>query len=511
MPLSLSSPPQQTRNRHTRLLARSAFRSTLVLFSLLSLLQPTVHGQTDHNAPVVAQHVPAWMDQAIFYEIFPRVFSPDGTLNGVTAQLDRLEKLGVDVLWLMPIHPIGKVHKLGTYGSVYAVRDFYEIDPDLGTKADLLRLVQAAHQRHMRVILDEVPDHTAWDSVMMSHPVYYKRDAAGKVLYPHTWTDVAALNYADPSLRKYMVDMFSYWLKSFDLDGFRCDDAGDVPTMFWDEASSALRAIRPDVLLLAEASQPDLLVGDFNLDYAWPMLETLNGVMMRGEPATAVRDQWNTQKARFPAGSWHMLISDDHDTERAILRYGAQGALAASALVFTLPGAPMLYNGMEVGDATPSAGPALFEKLPIFWPSGQVERTFPEFYAAMIPLRKASPALQHGDLVWIHNSDEIHVVTYLRRSSEETVLVAVNLANTPFTGTVEVGSGPWKEVVLANSAHHHSEAGMPTAHAAAPPPPLALPALSLPPFGVRIFRSSESPPQSEAQRPPINDPDGAAE
>ena len=288
------------------------------------------------------------MDQAIFLRDFSTGLSrPPASLNGVTARLDDLQKLGVNVLWLMPIHPIGKTHRLGTYGSVYAVSDYYQVDPDLGTKADLLHLVQAAHERHMRVILDEVADHTAWDSVMMSHPTYYKRNASGKVLYPHSWTDVAALNYADPALRKYMVDMFAYWLKNFDLDGFRCDDAGDVPLLFWNEASAALRAIRPDVLLLAEASQANLLDGAFNIDYAWPLLETMNQVMMQGKPASLVRDETETQAARFPPGSWHMLVSDDHDTRRSIVRYSARGALAASALVFTLPGAPMLYNGME--------------------------------------------------------------------------------------------------------------------------------------------------------------------
>ena len=150
MPISFLSPPQQTRKTRIRFLTRSALESMLILLFLLAFLQPTAQGQTDHNAPVVAQHVPAWMDQAIFYEIFPRAFSPEGTLNGVTAQLDRLEKLGVNVLWLMPIHPIGKMHRLGTYGSVYAVRDFYDIDPDLGTKADLLRLVQAVLQARCR-------------------------------------------------------------------------------------------------------------------------------------------------------------------------------------------------------------------------------------------------------------------------------------------------------------------------------------------------------------------------
>jgi glycosidase len=473
-------------------LSRVAFSSGLLLPLLIPSARAAAPAWSDDDTSDHAQNVPSWMDQAIFYEIFPRAFSSAGTLTAVTARLATLQQLGVNVLWLMPIHPIGKTHRLGTYGSVYAVSDYYAINPDLGTKADLLQLVEAAHQRHMRVILDEVPDHTAWDNVMMSHPAYYKHDATGNILYPHNWTDVAALNYADPELRKYMVDMFAYWLKTFNLDGFRCDDAADVPTMFWDQASAALRAIKPDVLLLAEASQPDLLRQDFNIDYAWPLLDTMNQVIMHAKPASAIRDQISTQESRFPSGSWHMLISDDHDTRRAVVRYGAQAALAASALVFTLPGAPMLYNGMEVADTTPSAGPALFEKKPIFWPSGQLEPAFGEFYKVIIPLRESSPALRHGQLVWVHNSDEAHVVTYLRRSPEETVLVAVNLSNIPFSGSIEAASGPWKEVVL-HPPSHSGEAGMPTAQAPVPPPPVALPALSLPPFGVRVFRSSPNP------------------
>ena len=444
-------------------------------------------------AALPEQVIPSWLDRAVFYEIFPRAFSPEGTLNGVTSRLDDLQKLGVNVLWLMPIHPIGKTHRLGTYGSVYAVRDYYAVNPDLGTKADMLHLVQAAHERHMRVILDEVVDHTAWDSVMMSHTAYYRQDAAGKILYPHSWTDVAALNYGNPELRGYMVNMFSYWLKTFDLDGFRLDDAGDVPTSFWDQVSAALRAIRPDVLLLAEASQPEFLRHDFNIDYAWPLLDTMNQVVMHAKPASAIREEFITQESRFPPGSWHLLISDDHDTRRATVRYGAQAALAASALVFTLPGAPMLYNGMEVGDATPSTGPALFEKVPIFWQSGEIEPEFPAFYKAMIPLRQDSPALRHGEIVWIHNSDEDHVVTYLRRSAEETVLVAVNLANTPYSGSVEAGGASWREVALDQFVHS-GEPGMPTAQPPTPLPPVALPALSLPPFGVRIFRHPQSSP-----------------
>ena len=490
MPAVFPTPYQEIRRtpfgRVPPVLSRLLFVVSFLLASFSSFHSAAL---AQAAAEAQARSVPAWMDQAIFYEIFPRAFSPAGTLNGVTARLDDLQKLGVNVLWLMPIHPIGKISRIGTYGSVYAVSDYYAINPDLGTKDDLMHLVQAAHARHMRVILDEVADHTAWDSVMMAHPAYYRHDAQGKIVWPHEWTDVAALNYDNPDLRQYMADMFAYWLKTFDLDGFRCDDAGDVPTAFWDEAATSLRSIRPDVLLLAEASQPDLLRHAFDIDYAWPLLETMNQVILHGRPASAIRDGIEAQGARFPAGSWHMLISDDHDTRRAVTRYGVQAALAASALVFTLPGAPMLYNGMEVGDATPSTGPALFEKVPIFWQSGQVERAFPAFYQVMIPLRENTPALRHGELVWVHNSGEDHVVSFLRRTSEETFLVTVNLSNTAFVGTVEASSGPWQEVALDTFATfaQHGEPGMPTAQAVPPKPPVGLPALSLPPFAVRIF------------------------
>ena len=459
-----------------------------VLFLCVCYFTPRYSAQTPEASTLTSGHTRpnfTGLDKAVFYEIFPRAFSPAGTLNGVTAKLDQLQALGVNVLWLMPIHPIGKVKRVGSYGSVYAVSDYLAINPDLGTNDDLKHLVEAAHARHMRVILDEVPDHTAWDSVMMAHPEYYQHDAAGKIVSPHGWNDVAGLNYNDPGLRRYMTGVFTYWLKTFNIDGFRCDDAADVPTSFWDETRAALDAIRPDTLMLAEASKPDLMVHAFDVDYAWPLLDGLDEIIVHGKPASLVREQIEAQSRRFPAGTWHMLISDDHDTQRATVRYGAEAALAASALVFTLPGAPLLYNGMEVGDATPSTGPALFEKVPIFWPP--VRRDFPEFYRTIVPLRESSPALRHGDLIWLHNSAEEHVVTYLRSTPEETILVAINLGSSPFTGTVEVQAGPWQEVALPVPLQITAQ-GERTA--AAPPRPPALPALSLRPYGVRIFRYS---------------------
>jgi cyclomaltodextrinase len=431
-----------------------------------------------------ARKPPAWIDTAVVYEIYPRDFSAEGTLNGVTAKLDKLHELGVNVLWIMPVHPIGEVKRLGPLGSPYSPRDYYAIDPSLGTKEDFAKLIQSAHERGMRVILDMVADHTSWDSVMMAHPEFYTHDEAGKIVSPHGWSDVAGLNYDNPALRKYMMEVFVYWLKMFQLDGFRCDAAAYVPTRFWEELRPALDAVNPNVLMLAEASKPELMTKAFDLDYAWPMLATLNEVLEYGSPASSVQATWMQQARLFPEGAEHMLISDDHDERRGIVRYGERGALAASALVFTLPGVPMLYNGMEVGDATPSGAPALFSKLTIDWSAAQQERAYPAFYHALIQLRAGSPALRHGSLQWLRNSDEQHVVSFERRSDDDTELVTVNLSNTPFHGSVEVETPlgqHWAEASLPQRANDHRRS-------AEEPPPVALPSLSLDAFQVRIFR-----------------------
>jgi cyclomaltodextrinase len=418
-----------------------------------------------------ARPSPIWLKSGVIYQIFVRAFSPAGDLNGVTARLDELHALNVNILWLMPIHPDGQVKKKGSLGSPYAVRDYYAIDPALGTKDDLHRLVQEAHKRQMKVIIDIVANHTAWDSVMMAHPDFYKKDAQGHITYPHDWTDVAWLDYSNPKLRQYMLDMLVYWIKDFDLDGYRCDAASELPTDFWEQARVALEKVKPDIMLLAETSKPDLLKSAFDIDYSWPLMHTLNDVIMNGEPATSIRTTVEQQQALFPIGALHMRISDDHDELRATTRYSYPGAIAASALMFTLDGAPLVYNGMEVGDSTQSAAPALFEPQKIFWDAATWHPDYPKFYAAIAGLRRTHPALEQGELIWVHNSDERHVVTYLRRSSTEEFLIAVNLSNTPFRGSVEADAGTWKEIELPISK----------------PEPAAVPFVSLDAFGARIF------------------------
>jgi glycosidase len=382
-----------------------------------------------------ARPVRDWVRDGVIYEIYPRAFSQQGTFNAITARLDELKHLGVTILWLMPIHPIGQEKKKGTIGP-YAVRDYYGINPDYGTADDLKRLVRGAHARGLKVIIDIVANHTSWDNVLMKHPEYYKHDAKGNITYPHDWYDIAALNYDNVQLRRYMTDMLKHWIREFDLDGFRCDVAGEVPTDFWENARRELEQIKRDIVMLAEAHKPELQVTAFDLDYSWPLHGALTNVLQGRGRASNLRDEWEKEVKEWPKGALHMRFSDNHDERRAIARFGEQGALAASAFVFTLDGVPMIYNGMEVGDTTESGAPALFEKLPIFWPIAERRPEFPKFYKQMMAMRKGSVALRRGTLEWLKNSDESRVVTFVRRAAGDEVLVAINFSNRPFTGRV---------------------------------------------------------------------------
>ena len=439
---------------------------------------PALAQARDVSKESARSDTPAWVKNGVVYEIFPRVFSAEGNFDGVTAQLDRLKELGVNILWLMPVHPLGQEKKKGSIGSPYAVRDYYGLNPDYGTADDFKRLVREAHRREMKVFIDVVANHTSWDSVMMKTPEFYVRDTAtGRINSPHDWTDVAELNYESPALRKYMTDMLVHWVREFDLDGFRCDVAAEVPTDFWEQAREALERVKPDIALLAESDRPELLVRAFDFDYAWPMHGTLNDVLHGRRPASALRETWASDAAKYPRGALRMRFSDNHDERRAIARFGEPAALAASALMLTLDGVPLLYNGMEVGDTAESGDPALFERLLIFWPIVKRRPHFPRFYQRMIALRRAHPALQQGEVVWLRNNDESRVLTFLRRAGAEEFLVAVNLSKEPFVGTVEA-AGEFADVT-------------PDIHSATPAAaarPAALPALALDPWGFRVFR-----------------------
>src|ERR1700749_3581736 len=311
-----------------RLKLRHKAALAALLFVMTSAAGAGAQTPRDVSKSAGGPGTPKWVRDGLIYESYPRDFSEKGNFDGVTAELDRLKNLGVNILWLMPIHPIGQEKKKGPIGSPYAVRDYYAVNPDYGTAADLKRLVSEGPRRGMKVIIDIVANHTSWDSVMMKTPEFYVHDAAGKITYPHDWSDVAELNYDNPALRRYMIDMLKFWVRDFDLDGFRCDVALDVPTDFWEQARAELERLKPDIVMLAEAEKPELIVHAFDLDYSWNLHSTLTDVLQGRKSASALREVWQTDAAKYPRGALRMRFSDNHDERRAIARFGEPAALA---------------------------------------------------------------------------------------------------------------------------------------------------------------------------------------
>ena len=219
---------------------------------------PPLPGQAPQRATAPED---SWVGRSALYEVFVQDFSPEGTFRGVIAGLDRIQASGANVVWLMPVHPIGVAGRKGTLGSPYAARDYRAINPAYGTADDLRALIEAIHAKGMKVILDWVPDHTSVDHPWVrEHPDYYVKDEQGRPSVPRDpkgkltdWTDVAQLDYGNPALRREMIAAMRWWLTEFGIDGFRMDVAGFVPDAFWREATPALRAAVPrPILLLAE-------------------------------------------------------------------------------------------------------------------------------------------------------------------------------------------------------------------------------------------------------------------
>jgi glycosidase len=446
-------------------------RRTFVV--LLALFAFSVSAADNRAA---ARAVPDWLREGVVYEIFPRAFSPEGTFKGIIPQLDRLKALGVTVIWLMPIHPTGKEKQKGTLGSPYAVRDYDAVNPDFGTPAEFKQLVSAAHARGMKVFIDIVANHTAWDSNLISkHPDWYTRDAAGKIVPPNPdWIDVADLDYSSPALRRYMSEMMVRWLRDYGVDGFRCDYASGVPTDFWESLRPELDRVRPGLAFLAESDDPGLLESAFDIDYAWDFYHAMSDALAGRKPASFVREVWEKAAAKYPRGALRLRFSDNHDQLRTTGQAGLPAALAASAVMFTLDGVPLLYNGMEVGDTVESAAPALFERAPIQWEMSERRAHVAPYYHALAALRRAHPAFTRGTVRWLANADEARILSFERTTAAESLVVVANLSGALWSGEVKAG-GTYVDITPEAARRGGTRSA-------------SLPAVTLTPWEFRVFR-----------------------
>ncbi len=388
--------------------------------------------------PAKAQSAPhavvadtSWVARSVLYEVFVQDFSPSGTLRGVTEGLDRIQAVGANVVWLMPIHPIGVVNRKGSLGSPYAIKDYRAINPAYGTADDFRALVEAVHARRMKLILDWVPDHTSPDHPWVKeHPDFYFRNEKGEPSVPRDptgkltdWTDVVQLDFGNPKVRQEMIATMRYWLEEYGVDGFRVDVAGFLPNDFWREAVPALRAAVPRrILLLAEWDDVELHRVGFDLTYGWDSYKRLKAVW-QGKPAFSFLHGELADMRAMPRGGMRMRFTTNHDETAwdappVKIFGGPAGARAAFVALALLPGRPLIYNGQEV-ESPQQLG--LFEPQPVAWEQRDGAAAT-AFYRRVLELAGADPAFIAGDFAEVKTSAPRDVIGYRRGD----VVVLVN-------------------------------------------------------------------------------------
>ncbi len=362
------------------------------------------------------------------YEVNPRVFSASGDLDGITARLDSIRALGINVVWLMPIYPTGNERSVG---SPYAVRNYQGIHQDYGTLTDLRALVDKAHELGMAVILDWVANHTAWDHPWINNRSWYEQDANGNIIHPPgtNWQDVAELNYDNPDLRQAMIRAMKYWILEANVDGYRCDYASGVPTDFWRQAIDTLRNIPDrDLILFAESDKKSLLNAGFDLLFGWPFYSSLKEVF-RGKTAKQLYSAHLSEYSGLDSGKhivrW-ITNHDEHAWEATPQEtFGGEAAARAAFLIASyMGGVPLVYNGQEV--ATPYQLPFFAgNTTTINWNNQPEVKTE---YARILNLRRESQALQTGAL---QDFSTDHVVAFQRTEGTNELLILVNVRAIP--------------------------------------------------------------------------------
>ena len=380
--------------------------------------------------PYIKLTHPAWSTNATIYQINTRQFTEEGTFVAAMRELPRLKELGVDILWFMPIHPIGEKNRKGTLGSPYSVKDYYGVNPEFGTLDDFKAFVDAAHELGMYVIIDWVANHTAWDNPLhLEHPDWYERDFRGEFRPTpwYDWSDIIDLNFGEPGVREYMTEALKYWVRDVGIDGYRCDVAGFVPVQFWNNVRRELDAIKP-VFMLAEWESRDLHAHAFDMTYAWTWHEAVHKVVNEEGHMGALFRYYSHNESAWPHDAYRMTFISNHDInswDYTMFDGFGDGLEAAIVLSFVGEGMPLIYNGQEAGNAKQLE---FFEKDPIVWQAHPIG----ELYRRLLALRKSNTALWNGSagarMIRAWNTRPDHVFSFVRGNDADKVFVAINFS-----------------------------------------------------------------------------------
>lgn len=441
-------------------------KKTLFLVSILAAFvgckddKNTVEQKETAQAQTLAPVSDAMMENSVIYEANIRNYSPEGTFNAFTKDIPQLKKLGVKILWVMPIYPISMTKRKATgdksieditdpqekkkyLGSWYAISDYTAVNPDMGTLEDFQELVKTAHDNGIYVILDWVANHTGWDHKWIKeHPEYYQHNAKGEVTEPMNpdtgelwgWTDVAKLEYTNKKVYEPMLNEMLYWVKEQGIDGFRCDVADNVPVDFWNYAIPKLKEVKP-LFMLMESEKEHLLKGHFDMGYGFEAHHVMNDIA-KGKKTVADWDKLMAHLSKkFEKDDIMMNLTSSHDENAwsgsEYERMG-DGAEAFAALTYVMPGMPLIYTGQEYDNKRRLK---FFEQDPIDKKVGHMFGV----YEKLGQLKNNNPALNGGKKAAAYKriaaSDAVNVLAFERDNGKDKVAYLANLSAKPTTFT----------------------------------------------------------------------------
>ena len=408
-----------------------------IAISACSQHPPQLSDNTANNRyqpePYVQLTHPEWTKDAVIYQINTRQFTEAGTFQAAMQQLPRLQQLGIDILWLMPIHPIGEINRKGSLGSPYSVQDYYGVNPEFGSKEDFQAFVAKAHQLGMYVILDWVANHSAWDNPLVTtHPEWYQRDWKGDFRPTPwwDWSDIIEFDYNQPGLRQYMTQAMRYWVEEMGVDGFRADVAGFVPLDFWENLRLELEEVK-QVFMLAEFEGRDFHARAFDATYGWTWGEAMHAIATGQQDVHRLYVYYSWNENFYPQKVMRLLGVSNHDQNSwegtEFERFG-DALPAAMVLSFVSEGIPMIYNGQEAGY---DKRLEFFERDPIVWQ----QHPHGDLYQQLIALKKNYSPLWNSDwgarMIPVHHNAEGNVLSFVRQDEQHTVFAVFNLSAKP--------------------------------------------------------------------------------
>lgn len=403
-----------------------------------------------------------WYKDATIYEVNIRQYTEEGTFDAFREHLPRLKELGIDILWIMPIHPIGEKNRKGELGSYYSVKDYKGINPEFGTKEDFRELVDAVHEKDMRIIIDWVANHTAWDHEWVSeNPEWYKKDSTGNMVAPFDWTDVVALNYEKQPVRNAMRDAMKYWVEDFNIDGYRCDVAGMVPVDFWENTVNELDKIKPVFMLAEDEGEVELLDNAFEMHYGWEFHHLMNEIAQGKKQADVLADYFAKTDTLLDDDDVKMNFLTNHDENSwngTIEERMGDAQKAMAVLAYTVPGMPLIYTGQEIGLDKQLE---FFKKDPIQWKDSPLE----DFYKKLNTLKEENPALWApgfgGTFELMESNHPEKTFVFTRKKGDNEVAVLLNLTGNPLDIEADI-EGAYENFLTGNSVEADGTFVMPS-------------------------------------------------